>query len=123
MTSGERLLGFIHLRSFEADWKRLDLTDEDLRALELAIMARPQGPKVIPGTAGVRKVRFAPVHGGKGKRGAVRVGYCHFPRFGLVALMAAYGKNEKGDLTADEKKQLRNLVLELDRLLAERRIR
>lgn len=111
------------MRPFESDWKRLCLADDDLRALELAIMESPQAAPVIPGTGGVRKIRFAPLKGGKGKRGSVRVGYCYFPRFGLVALMAAYGKNEKGDVTPDEKKQLRNLVRELDRQLATRRIR
>src|SRR5688500_11732265 len=45
---------------FAADWRRLGLGDEDLRALESAVMQRPERGSVMRGSGGLRKVRFAP---------------------------------------------------------------
>ena len=97
-------LTFIHLDTFRGDWVHLRLDDSDLQALEQAVMAAPDRPPVIRGAGGLRKVRFAPPSWGRGKSGAVRVIYAHLPAFETAVLFAAYGKNEKGDLGADERK-------------------
>jgi hypothetical protein len=46
---------FIQLDGFTSDWRDLKLGDDDLRRLENAILARPEGAPVIPGTGGLRK--------------------------------------------------------------------
>ena len=97
-------LTFIHLDTFRADWSHLGLDDDDLRALEREAMAAPERPPVVRGTGGLRKARFAPPSRGRGKRGAVRVIFAYLPVFGTAIFFAAYGKNEKGDLNADERK-------------------
>lgn len=119
----ENAFGFVHLETFEADWKRLRLDDDDLRVLELAIAMNPQSGKVVKGTGGLRKLRFAPPRGSKGKRGAIRVGYVFFPRYGLVALVVAYAKNERADIDAVERKEIKRLIDEIQRMLAERKMR
>jgi hypothetical protein len=64
----------------------------------------PESGDVIQGTGGFRKVRVA--RSGMGKRGGARVVYIlrneNFPIF----LIAAYAKNEKENLTKQERNQL-----------------
>lgn len=103
-------LSFIHLASFVADWKDLDLGDDELRELEGILLKRPKAGKVMPRCGGLRKVRFAPTSWGVGKSGAVRVIYAHFPDFERVYFFAAYGKNVQENLTADEESRYRKLL-------------
>lgn len=49
------------------------LSDEDFGALQRALMANPEAGPVIPGSGGVRKLRWAAP--GRGKRGGYRVIY------------------------------------------------
>lgn len=65
------------------------------------------GP-VIRGTGGLRKVRLAAR--GKGKRGGARVIYFHLAQRSQIAMLLAYGKDEQGDLSADQRAALRNIV-------------
>lgn len=50
---------FIQTQEFTKNWERLDLKDRDLRRLELEILKNPKVGKVIRGTGGLRKLRFA----------------------------------------------------------------
>jgi len=103
-------LTFGYLSGFISDWKRLHLGDDELRALELAIMQRPSVGQVIPGTGGLRKVRFAPPSWNRGKSGAIRVCYVLFTRYENVFMLAAYAKNEQENITAADKAIYRRLV-------------
>ncbi len=49
------------------------LTDEDYRKLQIALVNRPHAGAVIPGSGGLRKLRWALL--GRGKRGGVRIIY------------------------------------------------
>ena len=66
---------------------------------------------MIPGSGGVRKLRWAAK--GKGKRGGARIIYVYVVVAGRVYLIRCYAKNVKADLTADEKKQLRQIAAHL----------
>jgi len=110
---------FVQLSIFVSAWQYLGLNDEDLRALENLIRERPQAGKVIPGTGGVRKIRFAPPSWNRGKSGAVRVCYACFMAGKAVFLLTAYGKNKKENLTADEKKSYRKLLSQIEESLPE----
>ena len=68
-------LTLIQLSAFVAKWSKLKLSDEDLQSLEGALIADPQIGDLIPGTGGLRKLRFAPPSRHTGKRGAFRVIY------------------------------------------------
>jgi hypothetical protein len=68
---------------------------------------------VIPGTGGLRKIRFAPPSWHTGKRGASRVIYAYIAAGQAVYLFTLYGKNEQSDLTPDEKKTFRDVLARL----------
>ena len=66
---------------------------------------------MIPGAGGARKLRWAAK--GKGKRGGARIIYVYVVIAARVFLIRCYAKNVKSDLTADEKKQLRQIAANL----------
>ena len=113
-------LTFAHLNVFVADWKRLKLDDDDLRALELLLLEQPETGRIIPGTGGLRKVRFAPPSWNRGKRGGMRVCYAYFSVAAAVYFFAAYGKNEREDITPDEKRGYRKILGEIESRLPSR---
>jgi hypothetical protein len=57
--------------------------------MEEAICADPQGAPVVPGSGGIRKVRWAAA--GRGKRGGVRTIYFFHAERHAVYLLTAYG--------------------------------
>lgn len=100
----------IYASLFVSEWKRLRLTDDDLRHLERAIIARPDAGDVIAGTGGVRKLRFAPPSRSGGKSGGFRVCYTWFVVSTTAVVLLIYPKNELTNLTADDKKAIRHAV-------------
>ena len=86
------------------------LGPDEFRALQLALLLRPDAGAVVAGTRGLRKVRWAPA--GRGKRGGVRVIYYWAPEPETVYLLYLYAKNEQGDLTPAQAKALARLVQE-----------
>lgn len=119
----EELLTFIEMRPFTASWRDLGLSDQDLMALQIMIMLRPRGFPVVPGSGGLRKLRFAPAAWSQGKRGAIRVCYVHFADYGVVLLVLAYGKSEKDNLSAAEKKAIRQLIQRQEVVFSQRVVR
>lgn len=84
------------------------LSDEQYRELQVRLASRPTAGDVIPGTGGLRKVRWAGK--GRGKRGGCRVIYFwHMASHRLLTLFA-FSKNERADLTEAQKKALRHIV-------------
>lgn len=67
------------------------LSDDEYSALQAAIAAHPEAGDVIPGSGGVRKLRWTVV--GRGKRGGIRVIYYLRSRQGQVWMLTAYAKN------------------------------
>ena len=62
----------------------------------------PEAGDVIPGTGGIRKVRWQ--GSGHGKRGGVRIIYYVYNEHHPIYLLYAYPKNVQINLTEDEKK-------------------
>ena len=112
-------LSFIQLSAFRANWKRLGMTDADLRSLEGAILAHPLKSPVMPGTGGLRKIRFSGHASTSGKSGGVRVCYACFAEYGLVYFCAVFPKNEKANLSRSEANEYRQVLAEFDRYLRE----
>jgi hypothetical protein len=77
------------------------------------IAANPDTGDIIPETGGVRKVRWGKE--GAGKRGGVRVVYFFADRDRPLYLLMVYAKGRKEDLSADEKRSVRQLALTLKR--------
>jgi hypothetical protein len=73
-------------------------------------MAQPEKGDVMPGCAGLRKVRVAAPRRGRGKRGGARVIYLNIPEAERIDMIAIYGKDERDDLTEQQKRALRALA-------------
>jgi len=83
------------------------LSDEAYAAFQSYLALNPQAGKVIQGTGGLRKVRWAMPGGGKS--GGVRVIYFYAAAQAQARMLLIYRKGEKDNLTAAEKKILRKL--------------
>jgi hypothetical protein len=103
-------LTVIQLSAFAARWSKLRLTDDDLQLLETVLITDPEAGDVMPGTGGLRKLRFAPPSRYTGKRGAFRVIYAFIESGEAVYPFTLYGKNERSDLSPDEKKFFRQVL-------------
>ncbi|MGE4500388.1 MAG: type II toxin-antitoxin system RelE/ParE family toxin [Hydrogenovibrio sp.] len=86
-------------------------TDEDITKLQVDLIQQPEKGDLIQGTGGFRKVRMALA--GKGKSGGVRVIY-YYIRHTKIYLVMAYPKSKQDNLSAAEKKQLKQLAKQLD---------
>jgi len=106
----EDWLRFVQIDPFPRMWSRLGLEDDNLRALEIGIMAAPWSYPVIPGTSGLRKLRFTTPDLGRGKSGSYRVYYVYLPEYGTVWLMAVIAKGEQADLTKADENALAKVI-------------
>lgn len=98
--------------SFSRD-ARGSLGEDELKRLVDYLAYHPEVGDVIPGTGGVRKVRWG--YKDRGKRGGLRIIY-YFRDLNMpLYLLAMYRKGEKADLTQAEKKMMCFLVDELVR--------
>lgn len=86
------------------------LTDERYRELQRALMGNPEMGDVMPGTGGFRKVRWEDARRGKGKRGGLRVIYYYLSADHQIWFFTLYDKDETTDLTAEEKKVLKQAI-------------
>ena len=87
----------------------LDIWSEDER-LEFIqwIATNPEMGDVIPGTSGLRKVRWA--RSGTGKRGGTRIIYFNRLTEGEISLLIAYSKSKFDNLSAEFLLKLKNEV-------------
>jgi len=73
-------------------------------------MENPRAGAVIPGTGGVRKIRWSDARRGQGKRGGIRIIYLYIEEAALVLLLTVYGKNKVEDMSSDEKRVIAALA-------------
>lgn len=86
------------------------MSDENYGELQEALILNPDAGDVIPGSGGLRKIRWGLE--GRGKRGGVRVIYYWKVRFDQILFLIAYPKNVQDDLTIDQLKKLKLIVQE-----------
>lgn len=86
------------------------LSEEEYRQLQLALVTRPDLGDLIPGSGGLRKVRWSLA--GRGKRGGVRTIYYWAVRKDQILMLLMYAKNEQENLTNDQLKVLRRIIEE-----------
>lgn len=79
----------------------------------------PEAGDEIPGTGGVRKVRFAA--SGRGKRGGARVIYYYLDETIPIYALLVYAKNVKTDMKPEEKRAVATLATELKKAWKERK--
>jgi hypothetical protein len=88
------------------------LTDLEYSQLQHELVANPNAGDVIPGTGGLRKLRWGEARRRKGKRGGIRVIYYWHVRGSLMYMLLAYSKGQQDDLTPNEKRLLKQLIAE-----------
>ena len=89
--------------------RRQILDDDELMELFASLAVHPEAGKVIPGSGGLRKLRWAA--SGRGKRGGARVIYFWWISDDKILLLDIYEKKTKEDLSADEIKILKGKVI------------
>lgn len=100
---------FIELPPFERH-RQSYLNDENFGEFQKMLMKNPEAGDVIEGTGGLRKVRYADEKRGKGKRGGLRVIYYWWQPGKQFWLFTVYNKDEMDDLTAAQRKTLKELL-------------
>mgnify|MGYP001559729583 FL=1 len=80
------------------------LTDDEYLGLQIFLLKHPEEGNIVPGSGGVRKLRWG--SSGKGKRGGVRVIYYFKKREGEIWMLTIYGKSEIENIPAHILRQI-----------------
>lgn len=103
---------FVESSNF-TEWVVEFLRDDWYAKVQQELMDNPNRGDVMPGCGGLRKLRTTDSYRGKGKRGGARIIYLYIPETKSFYLLDIYGKDEKDDLSTEEKKFLKQLADEL----------
>ena len=98
---------FVETRAFTARIRDL-IPDDSYRLLQAALADAPELGVVIPGTGGIRKIRWG--GSGRGKRGGIRVLYFSHPPSRTILFLFAFAKAERDDLGPSQKASLGRVV-------------
>lgn len=102
------LLTFVETRLFTKLVQEY-LSDDEYAELQQALVADPDAGDVIPGSGGVRKLRWGVAS--RGKRGGLRVIYYLRSRQGQIWMLTLYSKNVSAVIPAQV---LRKIKEEID---------
>lgn len=102
---------FIHTNIFDEGCKEVGLTDSELAELQYYLLKTPHAGKIIQGTGGLRKLRWALSN--KGKSGGVRVLYIDFTIGEKIYLIDVYTKKERDNISDSEKSLYKQLINQL----------
>jgi hypothetical protein len=84
------------------------LSDDEYSKLQQVLLANPAAGPVIPGSGGVRKLRWGVA--GRGKRGGIRVIYFLRTRQGQIWMLTLYPKNVAENIPAHVLKQIKDEI-------------
>lgn len=84
------------------------LTDDGYAELQRTLMGNPDAGQVIPGSGGVRKLRWAAP--GRGKRSGYRVIYFVRHESGVIWMLTMYPKNVAANIPSHVLRQIRKEV-------------
>jgi hypothetical protein len=104
----QKFLEFVETPMFTKKMLDMGITDDELLIFQNRLMQNPRLGDEIQGVPGLRKFRIS--YNGHGKRGGARVLYVFVEIKSKIHLIDIYPKNEKEDITSDEKKALAILV-------------
>ena len=102
---------FVETPTFSRQWSSLELTDEDLHEMQNFTMTHLDAKNIIPGTEGIRKIRWEAR--GRGKRSGVRTIYIDLLSSEEIFFLFCYPKNQQVDLSEREKSMLNRIVREI----------
>ena len=92
-----------------------DGSAEVLSAIQSDLLANPERGRVVQGLGGIRKARAADPGRGKGKRGGLRYLYPYFVSDQEIFLLYLFGKDQREDLSPEQRRLLRDLAVESKR--------
>lgn len=107
-----RRIGVTEATSFERQAKTI-WSDDERHAFIDFISLNPEAGALIPGTGGLRKVRWSAR--GAGKRGGARVIYYYFDEEHPLYLLMIFAKSRKTDMSPAEKRSASAFAAELKR--------
>jgi hypothetical protein len=84
------------------------LSDDEYSELQQALIANPEAGAVVPGSGGIRKLRWGVA--GRGKRGGIRVIYFLRTRQGQIWMLTLYPKNVAENIPAHVLKQIKGEI-------------
>lgn len=100
-------VGAVETPEFLAATGRM-MTDEERGLLVDYLAYNPTAGELIPGTGGVRKLRWGLE--GRGKRGGARVVYFYHNETMPLFALTAYAKNERTDLSQADRNDFRRFT-------------
>ncbi len=84
------------------------LTEDEFAALQWTLLLRPKAGKTIPGSGGLRKIRWTAK--GRGKRGGTRIIYYWKSAQEEIWLLTIYAKNEAENIPAHILKKIKEAM-------------
>lgn len=84
------------------------VSDDEYVELQGALIQQPEAGDIIPGSGGVRKLRWK--GSGRGKRGGLRVIYYLRSREGQIWMLTLYAKNVADDIPVKVLKKIREEI-------------
>ena len=103
---------FVSLKEFDVLWKSIGFGDTELRELQSFLLFFPLSGKVISGTGGLRKMRWALP--GQGKSGGLRILYVDFPQFEVLYFITILKKSEKENISKAEKNIISKMITSIE---------
>jgi len=107
MPSEQRLITVVETQEFQARAARR-MADHEREAFIRYLAEHPEAGDLMPGTGGCRKVRWG--YDAKGKRGGVRIIYYYHSAAMPIFVLTVFAKNERSDLTPNERRILKQLA-------------
>lgn len=98
---------FIELPTF-AKYREDYLDDADFASLQAQLSAQPTKGDVVPGTGGVRKLRWT--RAGMGKRGGLRIIYYVQDTKGRIWLLTLFAKSARENIAAATLRKIREVI-------------
>jgi len=103
------MLTVVETLLFQRQWP-LYWTEDERGAFAAYVAAHPSAGAVVPGSGGLRKVRWG--RAGSGKSSGVRVIYFTHTAQGQVVLLTLYAKSKTDNLTGPKLKEIRRALEE-----------
>jgi hypothetical protein len=103
-------VGVVETPEFLSATRKL-MTDDERMLLVDYLAYNPLSGDLVPGTGGVRKLRWGLE--GRGKRGGARVVYFYHDAGTPLFALTAFAKNERADLSQQDRNDFRQLTASL----------
>ena len=102
------MFSFIETTLFTRLFDEMFSDDAELAKLQDFLSVNPEVGDIIPGSGGVRKMRWAAP--GRGKRGGVRIIYYLRSKQGQIWLLTLYPKSETDNIPGPVLKQIKDEI-------------